>query len=173
MNRRTGSPVIIAIFLACCLGCGYRFAGSGSYPGGVQRIFVPLMENRTAETGVEKTFTNDLIDEFTRNRKASLASGRSAADGILSGTILSLAVNNVARISVSEAVERRVTGTLRLRLTSVDGRLLWSSGTLVEQQAYAVVAGNKSATDRNKADAIAMVSEKLAESAFTRLTDDF
>jgi len=163
----------VAIILTGIFGCGYRFAGSGSYPAGVNRIFIPLMENRTAETGVERIFTNDLIYEFTRKRKESLAQDRTNADGILSGTIVRLSVDNIARTSASTAVERRVTGTLSLRLKSMDGRLLWASGNLAENQAYTVVAGDKTATDRNKSEAIAIVSQRLAESAFNRLTDNF
>ena len=163
----------IAIFLACIFGCGYRFAGSGNYPADVERIFIAILENKTAETGVETTFTNDLIYEFTRNRKESLSEDRSTADAILTGAIVRLAVNNISRTSVSTATERRVTGTMNLRLKAVDGRLLWASGDIVERQAYTVVSGNKTATDRNKEEAIATVSQKLAESAFNRLTDDF
>ncbi len=66
-----------------------------------------------------------------------------------------------------------MTGILSLRLESREGRILWASGNIVERQAYSVVDGNKTATDRNKSDAIAVVSQKLAESAFNRLTDDF
>jgi hypothetical protein len=58
-------------------------------------------------------------------------------------------------------------------LESPEGRLLWASGNIVERQTYAVVSGDKLATDQNKADAIGAVSQKLAESAFNRLTDDF
>jgi outer membrane lipopolysaccharide assembly protein LptE/RlpB len=166
--------VIGTVLLAAWLSaCGYHFAGSGSYPAGVTRIFITILENRSAETGVENTVTNDLIFEFTRKRKASLVQDRLSADGILSGTIASLSVENIARASVAQAVERRVTATLRLQLESPDGRLLWSSGDIVERQAYSVVAGDKVATDLNKAEAIAFVSQKLAESAFNRLTEDF
>lgn len=165
------SAITVLIMLFC--GCGYHFAGSGSYPAGVSKIFVTMLENRSAETGVESTFTNDLIYEFTRNRKESLAQDRSAADGILTGTIVRLAVENVSRSSVSTAVERRVTGTLNLRLESPDGQVVWASGNLVERQAYDVVDGDKTATDQNKSDAIAVLSKKMAESAFNRLTDDF
>ncbi|MBR9986185.1 MAG: hypothetical protein KFF68_09760 [Desulfosarcina sp.] len=153
--------------------CGYHFTGSGDFPAGVSRVFIPILENRSAETGAESLFTNDLIYEFTRNRKESLAQDRSSADGILTGTIVSILVENISRSTVSTAVERRVTGILNLRLESPAGRILWSSGNIVERQAYSVVDGNKTATDRNKSDAIAVVSEKLAESAFSRLTDDF
>ena len=163
------SSVVLLLLTAC----GYHFAGSGKFPAGVSRIFIAILENRSAETGVESTFTNDLIYEFTRNRPESLAQERSAADGILSGTIVSLPVENISRSSVSTGVERRVTGTLNLRLESPDGRILWSSGNIVERQSYAVVNGNKTATDQNKSDAIAVLSGKLAESAFSQLTDAF
>jgi len=173
MKRRILFTFAITLFLACCTGCGYHFSGSGSYPAGVKLIFVTLLENKTAESGAENTFTNDLIYEFTRNRKESLARDKSSADGILSGTIARLSVKNITRTSVSTATERRVTGTLTLRLESPEGRLLWNSGNIVESQAYAVVAGDKIATDRNKSEAIATLSQKMAESAFNRLTEDF
>lgn len=162
-----------AALVILLVGCGYHFAGSGSFPAGVSRLFITMLENRSAETGVESVFTNDLIYEFTRSRKESLAQERSSADGILTGSIVGLSVDNVSRSTVSTALERRVTGTLNLRLESPEGRILWSSGDLVERHAYAIVAGNKTATDRNKSDAIAEVSKKLAESAFNQLTDNF
>ncbi len=162
-----------ATLTALLFGCGYHFTGSGNLPAGVSRVFIAILENRSAETGVESTFTNDLIYEFTRNGKERLAQERSSADGILTGTIVSLFVQNISRSTVSTAVERRVTGTLNLRLESPDGRILWSSGNIVESQAYAVVDGNNMATNQNKSDAIAEISRKSAESAFGRLTDDF
>jgi outer membrane lipopolysaccharide assembly protein LptE/RlpB len=166
-----GSVCVVAVILLA--GCGYQFAGRGNLPADVSRIFIILLENRTAETGVESTFTNDLIDEFTTNRKDLLVRQRSSADGILTGTIVSLNVENISRVTVSTAVERIITGTLNLRLESADGRILWSSGNIVERQTYAVVEGNKTATDLNKSEAIAAVSKKLAELAFDRLTNDF
>lgn len=168
-NRIVAGWLIAAILTAC----GYHFAGGGSFPAGVTRIFIPMLENQTTETGVERVFTNDLIYEFTRSRKESLAKDRSAANGILTGTIVSLSVENISRTSVSTAIERRVTGSLSLRLESPDGRVLWQSAGIVEREAYAVVAENKTATNQNKSDAIAELSKKMAESAFTQLTDNF
>lgn len=163
----------VAVFVLLLAGCGYHFAGSGSFPAGVSRVFISILENRSAETGAESIFTNDLIFEFTRSRKESLAQERDAADGILTGTIVSLSVENISRSTVSTAVERRVTGILILHLESPGGRVLWASGNIIESQNYSVVDGNKTATDQNKSDAIAAVSRKIAESAFNRLTDDF
>ena len=173
MKFRWGA-IGLAGFLAVTLtACGYHFTGSGNFPAGVSRVFIPILENRSADTGAEIIFTNDLIFEFTRNRLESLAEERSTADGILTGTIVSIFVENTSRSTVSTSVERRVTGILNLRLESPDGRILWSSGNIFESQTYAVVNGNKTATDFNRSVAIDAVSKKIAESAFNRLTDDF
>ena len=173
MKFRWGAIGLVGFLAVTLTACGYHFTGSGNFPAGVSRVFIPILENRSAETGLESIITNDLIYEFTRSRKESLAQDRSSADSILTGTIVTILVENIARSTVSTAVERRVTGILNLRLESPDGRILWASGNIVERQAYSVVDGNKTATDQNKSDAIAVVSKKLAESAFNRLTDDF
>lgn len=163
--------ILGSVFLL--IACGYHFAGSGSFPGGVERIYITMLENRSSETGVESLFTNDLVYEFTRNRAAAIADSRETADAVLSGTIVSLKVHNISRIDISTAIERRVTGTVNLRLEGKDGRLIWTSGNLVAKEAFDVVAENKTATNQSKSDAIAEVSQKIAEAAFNRLTDNF
>jgi outer membrane lipopolysaccharide assembly protein LptE/RlpB len=163
----------IGMLAGMLVGCGYHFAGSGKYPAGVSRVYITMLQNRSGVTGAESTFTNDLIYEFTRNRPKSIAKDRSAADSILTGTIGRLSVEDIARSSISQAVERRVTATLILELASPDGRILWSSGAIQERQSYAVVAGDKTSTDRNKSNAIDKLAKKLAESAYDRLTDNF
>jgi outer membrane lipopolysaccharide assembly protein LptE/RlpB len=162
-----------AAALGLLVGCGYHFAGSGSLPADVSQVFIPVMENRSAETGLEQIFTNDLIDQFTRRRPESLAESRQSADGILMGTIVFLSVENIARSTVSTASERRVTANVNLRLTSPEGRILWSSGAIVERQTYSVSGQDDTAFDPNRNAAIANASRKIAESAFNRLTDDF
>ncbi len=165
--------LIGTVLAATLMACGYHFAGGGKLPAGVTRIYIDMLENRTSESGVERTFTNDLIYEFTRGRKESLAKERANANGILTGTITRLAVENISRSSVSAATERSVTGTVNLRIESPEGKVLWKSGSLIESEDYEVVSENKTATTQNKSDAIADLSKKMAESAFTRLTDDF
>lgn len=174
MRKCRRIQVGLAVALAAYVyACGYHFAGGGSLPAGVTRVFIPIFENRSSEYGVASVFTNDLIYEFTRSRKESLARDRSSADGILRGTIVVIAVENVSRATVNTATERRVTGIVRLQMESLDGRIRWSSGDIIESFVYSVVDGNKTATDQNKSEAIAVVSKRTAESAFTRLTDDF
>jgi outer membrane lipopolysaccharide assembly protein LptE/RlpB len=37
--------VFILFLLILISGCGYRFAGTGDFPGGVKNIFIPILEN--------------------------------------------------------------------------------------------------------------------------------
>ena len=59
--------IIISLFFSAC---GYRFAGSGNLPEGIQTIAIDIFKNRTTETGLENTITNDLIYEFTRKGRS-------------------------------------------------------------------------------------------------------
>lgn len=165
--------ILAAASVVLVTACGYHFVGGGKFPGGVSRIFITMLDNRSSETGVESTFTNDLIYEFTRNRKEAVAKDRASADAILSGTIVRISAQNVSRSSVSTALEREVTGVLNLRLVTPGGQTIWSSGNLSERQAYSVVSENKTETNQNKSEAIREVSRKLAESGFSLLTDNF
>ena len=83
VNRKT---VWIILFGGLIFtGCGYHFAGEGSLPGNIRSIGVSMLANRTAETGVESIFTNDIIYEITRAKKVLLTS-TDQADATLTGT---------------------------------------------------------------------------------------
>jgi len=68
---------LISLCLFCLTACGYRFAGSGSFPGDVEYVFIEVIENRTSKIGVERIVTNQLIFEFSRQRE-NQGKGRTA-----------------------------------------------------------------------------------------------
>ncbi|MDL2269851.1 LPS assembly lipoprotein LptE [Desulfosarcina sp. OttesenSCG-928-A07] len=172
MKKQIATGILFC--LVCVLtACGYQFTGSGKFPAGVSRIFITMLENRSSEPGIESTFTGDLIYEFTRNRKSAIADDRESADAVLSGTLSRITTDTISRSSISTALERRATATLNLRLISLDGQVIWSSGDIVEDETYLVVQDNKAATNENKRKALLQISKKMAESAFSRMTDDF
>lgn len=161
--------MMMALILSAC---GYRFAGSGDLPGRIERVHIAMLENRTAESGVESTFTNDLIYEFTRNRKESVVR-KEKAQAVLKGVISSITTRTLTHTSETEASEMRVTATVILTLEKTDGEVVWASGPVSEEQAFTVVSGDRSSTDANKKKAVSIVSERLAESVYSRLTDNF
>lgn len=164
---------MVAIFLFCLslLGCGYKFAGSGSFPVGIQSVCIPILKNNSSEAGVENTITNDLIYEITSHDIAILPS-KSEADGVLSGVITSITIETIARQDTQTSSERRVTVTVHLTLTSRDGAIVRSVKGLSDHEEYDV-ATDKTETEQNKLDAISVLSKRLAEKVYNRITEDF
>ena len=160
--------IIIAIFLT---GCGYRFAGGGSLPAGIQTIAVNILKNRTSETGLENIVTNDLIYEFIRKGK-TVEKNSKKADAVLSGTIESSHITTISRQSQQSPLERQIEITVNLKLTGSDARVIWSASRISDYEAYKV-ASNKQATDMNKRRAIETLSKRLAEKIHNRLTENF
>ncbi len=160
--------VLIVIFLTAC---GYHFAGSGSLPGGVKTIAVEMLKNRTTETGLENTMTNDLIYEFIRRGK-KVQKNVKKADAVLSGEIKSSRITTIARRQQQSPIEREIQITLSLKLTRPDGKVIWTASDISDYEAYNV-ASTQQATEVNKDRAIKTLSKRLAEKVHNRLTENF
>ncbi len=171
-GRRPGWGLIALIAAGVLTGCGYQLAGRGELPGDTQTIAIRMLENKSSESGIETLITNALINELNRRRRGSVVDvGR--ADAVLAGTIESLTWDTVAHRGVNTASERRVYAIISLTLTDRSGNVLWKRSGLNGEQAYAVVEGNKSATEFNRRQAIAVLAEQVAENVYRRLTDNF
>jgi len=164
-------PPLFILLMVWGLSCGYKFAGSGDLPGGVQKVSIAIFKNNTAETGLENNFTNDLIYEFIRSGR-TVFPNQENSDAVISGTIRSIGVESAARIDSSSSTERRVTITADIKLTTKDGKVIWSAKGVTEDQTF-VVEDDKQATEENKKDALEYVSKRLAEYALRRMTDNF
>ena len=174
---RTLHPIGIHMMLFICglslTACGYRFVGhGGAFPEGVKHIYVEMLANNTSQTGLETTVTNQIVFEFTRRNKAALASSLGKADALLSGTVTSKTVQTVAPRGKDAAAQRRVTLSLDLRLTKVGGEIIWVGTGINDNEVYAVAA-DKLATEQNEREAINVLTARLAERIYNRLTDNF
>jgi hypothetical protein len=170
LNRRRAWAIFFVLMISSA--CGYRFSGKENLPSGVERIFVTVFENRTMETGVEILFTDDIIQEFIRNRKNSLANSSAGADAILSGAVESIRIRTISREGTHTPLKRRVWATVSLKLTGSDGRTLWKKDGVSESEPYDVMP-LKQETERNRRDALSVLSKRIAERVYFRLTDDF
>lgn len=165
---------LVVITLLTLSACGYRFPGGGLLPGGVEEVAVGVFYNRSGEVGVEGIISNDIIDilnEFGRTGKGANL-GSETAQATLSGTVLSVTTNSISRESVHTVAERRVTVAISLELVDSDGAVIWQVSQLSENEEYEVEA-DKAATEMNKREAISKLSERLAEKAYYKMTDDF
>ena len=132
---------------------------------------VKIFENRTTETGLEYTITNDLIFEFTRNGR-SVSKSSEKSDAVLTGVIASERIITISRRQQQSPLERRVYLTFDLKLTRADDRVIWSVANVSDFEAYDV-GSDKSVTDSNKRRAIETLSKRFAEKMYNRLTEDF
>ena len=160
--------IFISLFFSAC---GYRFAGSGNLPEGIQTVAIEILENRTQETGLENIITNDLIYEFTRKGR-SVQKNSKEADGILTGVIESERITTISRQAQLSPLARRVKITVNLKLTGSDGGIKWSASGVSESEEYDV-STDREVTETNKRQAIETLSKKLAEKIHNRLTDNF
>jgi outer membrane lipopolysaccharide assembly protein LptE/RlpB len=169
-----------AVFLLCALAtgfllpvaCGYRMVGSGSLPGDIKTLAVNMLNNRTAETGLETVVTNALVVELNRRRKG-LVVDPEKAEAILSGTVTSLGKQTVTRRSTNITAERTVTMAVSLKLTKTDGRVLWQKENIQVSQSYPVNDTSKAATEGHLNYAIGQVAQRLAEIVMQELVQDF
>ena len=152
--------------------CGYRFAGGGGPPKGLNTIFVRLIENQTAEIGAEIILTDQLKNEFIRKYKGEIVA-EEQAEGILSGRITGIRSWTIARRNAQSSLEKRVSVTIDLTLKNQAGEVVWFTRGMSGSEVYAVSQTDKSETESNKRDAIELVCLRLGEEAYYRMTDDF
>jgi outer membrane lipopolysaccharide assembly protein LptE/RlpB len=164
----------IGICFALCMlvsACGYRFSGGGELPGGIKKLNIGIFKNRTNENGLESRIANDLIYQFTRFGNLTLTE-KAKADAFLSGTIKSVKSVTISHESVNTSTERRIQVTITLELTTKDDGLLWSDNAISAYETYAV-SQDKAQTEKNKKSALAILSSRVAERIYYRLTDNF
>ena len=163
---------IFFIFIGLIIAsCGYKFTGGGDLPEGIKSVYVKTLENRTSETGIENFLTDDIIYEFTRSGKAAITE-EEKAEAVLTGVISSLTIRTVSRHNSDTSSQRRVRLFVDLELAGNDGMLLWAHKGITEDEDYNV-SPDKSATEHNKREALKILSKRLAEKVYNRLTDNF
>jgi hypothetical protein len=172
LRFNNGYKVIYLIgVLSVLCGCSYRFSGTGSFPSGINRIYVSVIENKTSETGIEKYITDDLINEIILRRKEAL-SRQEDAEGVIFGSIEYIRDTTVAHSSQSKTTQRRVVLGVDLKMKDQNGKIVWAVNGINANEAYKV-SDDKTLTDQNKKTAIQILSKRLAEKIYNRLTDDF
>jgi outer membrane lipopolysaccharide assembly protein LptE/RlpB len=136
-NNRFKHPLLLIAFAAAALlaACGYQFAGSGPFPYGVKKVAVEVLVNRTRETGLENTITNDLIYELNRNGQVQVTDTEKA-DAILRGTIEKLTIRSVSRSQILTTEAERVFVQVDLELVRPSGEVLWKGKGIKEDEAY-------------------------------------
>lgn len=172
MTIKKANIIYIFILFLLCSGCGYKFSGSGEFPGGIKSICVNTLKNHSSETGIENIITNDIIYEITRSGRIELT-GIEKAEAVLDGEVESIKDYSIShRGSSHSSAERRVHVSVALKLKDRNNKIIWSVKGFSEDETFEVTS-DKLSTEQKKRDAIEKLSERLCEKIFNRLTDNF
>lgn len=164
--------MLVLFLVTAATSCGYHFKGMGlKAPEDVRTIAITVLENKTAEPGIETVFTGDLSYEFTRSKVLQVVDTK-LADAVLSGSIASLNLDTVAHTEDYQSDERRAVITLSLVLKRRDGKVIWADDGISEEEVYKV-SDDRLTTDSNKSQAIEAISARLAEKIHNRILQDF
>ena len=171
MGKHSYFIIIFVLFLFTS--CGYKFTGSGDFPKGVNSIFMPIFENKTSETGVETTLTNELIIQIVKKGKVKVKDKKGDADATIYGVVVTLKDNAVSSDETLTQSESKLTLYANIKLKKSDGTILLNLAGVNSSKNYTTYSSDKQTTLSNKATAIEELSQNLAETIYNRLTDDF
>ncbi len=156
------------LWLACLAqsGCGYHFtAGGAGFPQGIQKVFAPVVVNRTTEPALEGVFTEALREQLARSGHL----GAEGSEGRLEGELLAVGAG-VAQLApgTSAALTYRVSATLRVRLFRGQTLLAMSDVNGTEDYLPALRA-DVLTTEANRQAALRRLASTLAADAVARL----
>jgi hypothetical protein len=156
------------VWLACLAqpGCGYHFTAAGAaFPQGIQKVFAPVIVNRTTEPALEGVFTEALREQLARSGRL----GGEGSEGRLEGELLAVGAG-VAQLApgTSGALTYRVSATLRVRLFRGERLLALTDVTGTEDYLPALRA-DVLTTEANRQAAIRRLASALAADAVARL----
>ena len=131
-----------------------------------------VLQNQTAEIGIETQFTNAIISQFVRWKKLQIKP-RGEADAVLGGRVSNIRTRAIVRLGPQETLETRITVTLQITLKRAEnGEILWQNQDLSYYDDY-VQSPDPLTTSRNRRKAIEEIALFLAEKVHNDIFEDF
>lgn len=164
---------ILLLLVLLSAGCGYRFSDGGyALPEGVDSLHVELFANQTVEPLLENFITEQVTSQFLLKSGRTLTPTAERADTILSGTVLSYQSKPVSYDRNDEITEYQSKMTLSVQLRDrLTGKVLWK-GNLKWDEEYPA-SNDKTIQEDNEEAAIRLISQRLADEIFTKITENF
>lgn len=154
-------------------GCGYHLPGRGdTIPADVEKIFVEVLVNRTAEPFIENRLTSEVRDQFARRPGFEVVSERSKSEAVISGTIIRYRANAAAYDENDDIKEYRVTMTTEFRFERTDGSEVFWQGNVSWDEEF-MAHDDRAQQDNNETEAQDELTFRLATELFNRIVDNF
>ncbi len=167
------SILFLALILTCSLGCGYHFLGKGKGTlGGIKTIAIPYFINKTYEPGIDRIFTDALVNEFVESREFVLTT-EDRADVVMRGMVKSFEGKTISHNQKDRALEYRVAVTLEFSAEErTTGKVIWRDRNITHNEEYRVNT-DIAVTEFNKDEAIKRLAAELAERIHDNLLEGF
>lgn len=102
-----GVAVLVSVVAGCASDGGTGYMTGSLFPGEVKTIRVPVFENKTYHTGVERQLTDAVIKEL-QARTPYRVTQAGAADTLLTATVVSVETVNLTELRGSGLVEEQL-----------------------------------------------------------------
>jgi|KBSSwiStaDraftv2_1062776.scaffolds.fasta_scaffold411254_1 hypothetical protein len=146
MKRRRAVRVLVASLALAIVsgGCGYSLRTS--LPPGIKVVHVPVLENKTAEPGIEDFITQALTQAVVQSARVRIARNAQEADATLSGSIVEYRLAAISFDRSANVTAYRLIIGLALTLKDLkQDKILWKQDR-IEERADFLVAGQVSQT---------------------------
>lgn len=176
------------VFIFLLLGCAYRFGPhQRQLPGGHQKIFVKIFENRTQEVGIETEFTNACIQELSRSGLATVTT-EANADVVLEGVIHAVSYLGKSAVgfettpgqSRSLIREYQTHVNLVFKIVDQQKKELWQGQILGEKnykapqlQTMGLSTANPLYNQSARRQVLRMIAKEIATEAVGDMTENF
>jgi hypothetical protein len=165
MGQGAVGRLAVLLLAAALSGCGFAVAAGAHLKGGVRRVEVGLLENRSADPGAGAAVTEALRRELQRRGASADAAGtRSAPAGLLEG-----------EVRTSAAGARLPGGATQRLALEVRARLSSGGQTLVEpvirREAEALIGADALEGEAWRAHAISRLADEVARALVDALEE--
>jgi hypothetical protein len=135
------APVAVSLLLG---GCGYSMRTS--LPPGIKSVFVPVLENKTAEPGIEDFITQALVQAVVQGARVRIARSAQEADATLEGSIVEYRLVSLSFDNSANVTSYRLIIGLALTFKDVkQNKVLWKQDR-IEERADFLVSGQVTQT---------------------------
>ena len=171
-HRSKLTLTVACLIVLLLIGCGYHFAGTGGQaPGDIKSIAIDVLQNNTAEIGLENVFTNAIINQFVQWKRLPIKP-RKEAGGVLGGAITGINTQEVSHVDSQKTLTTRLIITLKITVKSVEtDEILWQRNYSYYED-Y-VETGNALDTGLLRRQAADEIAQYLAEKIYMDMFEEF
>jgi hypothetical protein len=157
------------------VGCGYQFYARGEHiDPQIQKVFVKTFLNRTSEPYLETYIQNAFVDRFIRGNRFKIAESPEAADAILRGNIKNFSTSPLAYGDNDLVTEERINITMEIIFEERDTKkVIWANKSFSKSEDCLLSETSQSANQTSHKNAIAKLSNDIAERAYQFIMSGF